>query len=43
VPYHQLGGDYFDRRDDPDHFARRLVGQLKHVGQRVALEPAAAT
>ena len=43
VPYHELGGDYFDRRDDPERLVRRLVGQLERLGQHVSLEPAAAT
>jgi transposase len=43
VPYHELGGDYFDRRDDPDHLVQRLVGQLECLGQPVTLESAAAT
>jgi transposase len=43
VPYHELGGDYFDRRDDPERLVRRLVGQLERLGQHVTVETAAAT
>jgi transposase len=40
VPYHELGGDYFVRRDDPQRLTNRLVRQLERLGQRVTLEPA---
>jgi transposase len=43
VPYHELGGDYFDRRDDPERQIRRLVGQPERLGLHVTVEPAAAT
>ena len=42
VPYHELGADYFDRRDDPERLVRRLVGQLERLGQSVTLEPTVA-
>ena len=39
--YHDLGGDYFSRRD-PERATRRLVAQLERLGHRVTLEAAAA-
>lgn len=41
-PYHDLGGDFFLRRQRPDILARRLVRQLEALGHRVSLEPLAA-
>ena len=38
VPYHDLGGDYFARRSDPEHMTRRLVAQLERLGHNVNLE-----
>ena len=35
------GADYFERRSDPEHQARRLTGQLEKLGYQVALTPAA--
>jgi peptidoglycan/xylan/chitin deacetylase (PgdA/CDA1 family) len=32
VPYHDLGGDYFARRADPERITRRLVAQLERLG-----------
>jgi hypothetical protein len=40
VPYLELGGDYFVRREDQERLTRRLVRQLERLGQRVTLEPA---
>jgi transposase len=40
-PYEDLGGDYFLRRENPEHLARHLVSQLEHLGQRVTLQPMA--
>jgi transposase len=43
VPYHDLGGDYFTERLNPQakaRQARRLINQLALLGYRVALEPA---
>ena len=40
VPYAELGGDYFVRREDQERLTRRLVRQLERLGQRVTLEPA---
>lgn len=40
VPYHDLGGDYFDRLD-PDRAKRRAVAQLHRLGYQVELTPAA--
>jgi transposase len=39
VPYEDLGGDYFQKRDTDAHI-RRLVRQLERLGQKVMLEPA---
>jgi transposase len=41
TPYHDLGGDYFLRRDNPEHRRRRAIDQLQRLGFRVTLEPAA--
>lgn len=38
VDYHELGGDYFARRSDPERQARRLVAQLERLGHKVTLE-----
>jgi hypothetical protein len=35
--YHDLGGDYFDRRDQ-DALERRLVRRLEALGNKVSLE-----
>ena len=39
--YHDLGGDYFVRRDT-DRQRQRAVAQLQALGYRVTLEPLAA-
>ena len=41
TPYRDLGGDYFLRRDNPEHRRRRALDQLERLGYRVILEPAA--
>jgi transposase len=38
VAYHDLGGDYFARRSDPERQTRRLVAQLERLGHKVSLE-----
>jgi transposase len=38
VPYHDLGGDYFTRRADPERIAKRLVAQLERLGHTVTLQ-----
>jgi transposase len=38
-PYHELGDDWFLRRDNPTALARRLTHQLERLGHRVTLEP----
>lgn len=38
VAYHELGGDYFTRRD-PERAARRAVTRLNELGYRVTLDP----
>ncbi len=42
VPYVELGGDYFDRRRDPDRETRALVRKLERLGHRVILAKADA-
>jgi transposase len=42
VDYHDLGGDYFQRRADPARLTRRLVTQLERLGHTVVLQEAAA-
>jgi transposase len=39
--YAELGGDYFEQRDDTGAQTRRLVRQLEKLGHRVVLEEAA--
>jgi len=41
-PYHELGADYFTRRQDPERETRRLIARLEALGHRVTLEDAAA-
>jgi transposase len=38
VDYHELGGDWFQRRADPARITKRLVGQLERLGHTVTLE-----
>ncbi|MER5793313.1 IS110 family transposase [Streptomyces sp. NPDC001980] len=38
VPYHELGGDYFTRRD-PERATRRAINQLNQLGFTVTLNP----
>jgi transposase len=40
TPYQDLGGDYFLRRDNPEHRRRRAVDQLERLGFRVVLQSA---
>jgi transposase len=41
VPYHELGEDFFHRRDahNAERYRRRLVRQLERLGHKVTLEP----
>ena len=39
--YHDLGGDYFTRRD-PEKTTKRLVAQLERLGHAVTLQEANA-
>jgi transposase len=39
--YHDLGGDYYQRRD-PERHTRRLVAQLERLGHTVTLQDTAA-
>ena len=41
VTYHELGADYFDRRESTERHVQRLVHQLEQLGQKVILQPAA--
>jgi transposase len=45
VPYHELGEDYFYRRDteNTERYSRRLVRQLERLGHQVTLQPLPAT
>jgi transposase len=38
-PYHDLGVDYFIRRDDPKRRARKLIRQLEAIGYTIHAEP----
>ena len=40
--YHDLGGDYYARRD-PERTTRRLIAQLEKLGHVVTLETATST
>ena len=42
IPYHDLGGDYFARRADPDRIAKRLIAQLERLGHTVAVQTSTA-
>jgi transposase len=39
--YHDLGGDYFQRRD-PERHTKHLIAKLEALGHHVTLQPAAA-
>lgn len=39
--YDDLGGDYFNRRNDADHRQRYLIRELEKLGHNVTLAPAA--
>ena len=36
--YHDLGGDYFLTRDNPNHRRRRAIAQLERLGYLVTLD-----
>ncbi len=38
IPYHDLGGDYFTRRADPQRITKRLLAQLERLGHTVTLQ-----
>lgn len=42
-PYHDLGADYFIRRDDPARRARKLIRQLENIGYTVHAQPPPTT
>jgi len=37
--YREPGGDYFERRRDPEREVKRLIAQLQRLGQNVTLGP----
>ena len=41
VPYHELGEEFFYRRDteNTERYRRRLIKQLERLGHKVTLEP----
>jgi transposase len=39
--YREPGGDYFERRRDPDREIKRLIAQLERLGQHLTLQAAA--
>jgi transposase len=41
-PYHELGGNYFDKHRR-EHLVDRLTRRIERLGYRVALEPAATS
>jgi hypothetical protein len=41
VPYHELGGNYFDERER-QAVEHRLVHRLEHLGYQVTLQPIVA-
>jgi transposase len=41
-PYHELGVDYFTRREDPEAHARRLAREIEKLGFDVTFQPHAA-
>jgi transposase len=41
LTYHELGGDFFARRHDPERRQRYLISELEALGLRVSIEPAA--
>jgi hypothetical protein len=38
-PYHDLGVDYFIRREDPHRRARKLIRQLEAIGYTIHAQP----
>jgi transposase len=40
-PYHDLGGDYYNNRTDPQHAINRHIAELQAAGYDVTLTPAA--
>ena len=39
--YHDLGADYFQRRQEPERQAARLVRKLADLGYTATIQPAA--
>jgi len=43
LDWNELGGDYFDRRQDPDRLARRKLNDLRSLGWTVTTNPDGTT
>jgi transposase len=43
IEWAELGGDYFDRRQDPDRLARRKLNELRSLGWTVTTNPDGTT
>jgi transposase len=41
IAFHDLGPDFYDTRNNPDHKKRQHIRQLEALGYKVTLEPAA--
>jgi transposase len=42
VPYAELGGDFYTRRQDPERYKDKLIARLAKLGYTVTVEPRAA-
>ena len=42
VPYHELGEDFYTRRQDPEHYKDKLIARLATLGYTVTVQPAPA-
>jgi transposase len=43
VTWHELGGDYFERRQDPERLVRRKLNELRSLGWTVTTNPDGTT
>ena len=43
IDWTELGGDYFDRRQDPDRLARRKLNELRSLGWSITHNPDGTT
>jgi len=41
--YREPGGDYFERRRDPEREIKRLISRLQLLGANVTVAPASST